>query len=247
MFLSVEGKKVNYIIEGTGPTKIAFIHGWGGTLQSLKPLHDQAKGQYTSLVLDLPGFGQSDNPNETWGVDEYADFLQKTLRALNFNPTIYFGHSFGGGLGIYLAAKYPNFVTKLILCAPAFKRNWTSYKEIKNPLYKKVKRLLWPIRRVYYKYRYPKSEALLFPHLEENFAKILTQDLTDLLIQVKQPTLVLWGDKDSYTPIQNLEILKQQMPTARIITFANIGHSLPIREPDKVYQEIHKFLAEEQT
>ncbi len=245
MEITIKDKRTNYLKEGSGTTTIMFVHGWGGNINSLMGLHNLAKTQYTSVILDLPGFGSTDMPGENWGTNEYGEFLYEFTQKLDLTNIIYVGHSFGGGLGIYLAANYPNLISKLILIAPAFKRIRKTYNQVKNPLYKKMKKYLWPVRKAYYKIKYPGSEALLFPQLEENFAKIVSQDLTDLVPRIQQKTLVLWGTRDHLTPIQNLEILKEKLPTAEFEVYQDEGHAFPITKPEITYKEIQKFIGQD--
>lgn len=241
MEISINGKKINYIKEGIGP-KVVFVHGWGGSSNSLLELHNLAKTQFTSVLIDLPGFGMSDMPEETWGTQEYGDLLANFLKALDFKDCIYIGHSFGGALGVYIANKYPEIVSQLVLLAPAFRRVKKEYKQIKSPFYKKIKKHLWPLRKIYYKWRYPGSEALLIPKLEENFSRIVSYDLTDYLKNIKQPVLVIWGENDQLTPISHLEFVKKYLPSAQIEIYKNIGHGFPLRESKKTYGSIANFL-----
>ena len=49
----------------------------------------------TSHLLDLPGFGQSPNPPENWGTEDYAEALVGWLTEKDIKKAIFIGHSYG--------------------------------------------------------------------------------------------------------------------------------------------------------
>ena len=237
MNLDLSGKLVNYKISGKGDPFL-LVHGWGGSSDSLKKLALLLSSEYKAITLDLPGFGKSDNPDPDWGVEEYAKFLVEFIDRLNLKPVIFFGHSFGGALGIYIASNYPNYIKRLILCGASYKRT--------APSTTKISRLMnWlpPIvKKTVYKVFFPQSDLYKVPHLEANFRKIVTQDLTPVLKSIKAPTLILWGEEDRQTPVSHARELHDAINHSQLKIFPNIGHNLPLLHPKIVQEEIKKFL-----
>lgn len=246
MYIEVNHKKINYEMIGTGET-IFFVHGWGGTIESLRKISDLASKNFRTVVLDLPGFGKSDDPDSGWGIEEYGKLLKDFLQKLKIDNIIYFGHSFGGSLGIYLASHYTTSIKKLILCNSAYKRTGKVSKSAKLfniffrilPLPAGLKLLT---KKVIYKIFFPNSDLMKFPHLEPNFKKIMTQDMTSYLEKIKAPTLILWGKNDQDTPLIYAEELKSKIKNAKLLVFPDANHSLPLKEPKAVYEKIHNFL-----
>jgi pimeloyl-ACP methyl ester carboxylesterase len=252
---TLNGKKINYVKEGTGEMCFILIHGWGGSLESLRPLHNMLKTDYTSVILDLPGFGHSDNPEPSWGVDEYAAMALDFIKSFECKKLVLLGHSFGGTLALYLSAKNPELVDKLILCSPSFKREPKKEEEINSgaikntvkkitglPIYKKIKPHIGLVRKVFYKIFYPGFETARFPHLETNFKKIVTQDISHLIPKVQQKTLIMWGDRDTWVPLEYAEILQKGIKNSNLKIFEGITHGLPKLHPDLVYEEVKKFM-----
>jgi len=237
MKLDLYGKTINYQISGTG-NPFLFVHGWGGNLYSLQILAQLFSTKYMTITIDLPGFGLSDKPDPEWGVGEYAKFLIDFINKLNLKSVIFFGHSFGGALGIFIAANYPNYIKKLILCAASYKRN--------SPKTTKMSRLFsWlppQLKKIIYKIFFPHSDLYRVPELEANFRKIVRQDLTSDLQSIKSPTLILWGMKDKQTPIHHAYELHKKIKNSQLKIFPEIGHNLPLQHSQTVYQEIKKFL-----
>ncbi|MFZ2664366.1 MAG: alpha/beta hydrolase [Patescibacteria group bacterium] len=255
--LIINNKRINYMQEGKGSYTILLIHGWGGSMKSLSGLFSLLKDDYQCVMLDLPGFGKSDNPDPDWGIGEYAGLISEFIKKFGLKKVILFGHSFGGAISIYLSAKYPDLIDKLILAAPSYRREkpcgasesktfWERVKNLtKNPIYERLKPRIKRFRKFLYKIFYPKSEVLKYPHLEPNFRKIVTQDLSDLLPKIKQKTLILWGDKDTFVPLSHSFILKAKIKNSKLKVYNDIGHGLPKFKPEWVYMEIKKFIEED--
>ena len=63
-----------------------------------------------------------------------------------------------------------------------------------------------------------------------------------LLNEIRIPTLILWGDKDDVTPLEDGEIINKQIPGSVLHLFQGQGHDINIRVPDKIVEEIKKFI-----
>lgn len=248
MYATIQGKKINYEIGGRGHQWIVFVHGWGGTHRSLKKLAEHVGGKYKTLIFDLPGFGQSDYPGATWGVEEYAGLVVALLAELQIEKPIYFGHSFGGSLGIYIAAHTLVSLEKLVLCATSYKRTGKMSKpavlanRFMETYFPFVAGLLSRAKPLLYKIFFRNSDLAKYPHLESNFRKIVTQDLTLLLSEIDVPTLILWGERDTYTPVAYADELEAKIRGSQKVVFPFKSHNLPIRYPEEVWQEMKVFL-----
>src|SRR3989344_735895 len=84
--VEVQGIKTSYIKEGDPHNNLVlFIHGWGGTKETWQPfLKPIATDRFFTVAIDLPGFGESENPG-TWGVENYSRFLERLIGKLGKN------------------------------------------------------------------------------------------------------------------------------------------------------------------
>lgn len=237
MYLELNGKSVNYEIKGKGDP-IILVHGWGGSSNSLEALARLLSSKYKTITIDLPGFALSDNPDPDWGVGEYAKFIVDFLDQLNLKPVIFFGHSFGGALGIYVAANYPTYIKKLIISGGSYKRE----KPTSSIISRLFKWLPIFIKIIIYKVLFPESDRYKLPSLETNFRKIITQDLTPVLPSIIAPTLILWGENDTQTLVKLAIELHKKIKNSKLKTFPEIGHNLPLKYPELVYSAIKKIL-----
>jgi len=237
------GKEINYESAGSGNTVILFVHGWGGDLRSMDTLFHFFSRNFKCFRLDLPGFGQSENPEPNWGIDEYSDLVKTFIEKIIKEKVVYCGHSFGGSIGLYLATN-TNIISKMILFAPAFRRKeraQTAFSE-KCPFYLKLKPLLYPFRKIGYRVLYPDSQILSYPHLEENFKKIITQTLVPILEGIDTKTLILWGDEDSFVPVEEAYFLNEKLKNSVLRVYNGIEHNLPFVKNQEVLVDITCFL-----
>lgn len=242
MKTKIQGKEVNYEFKGEGDAML-FVHGWGGDIHSMDGLYEHFSKSFKCFRLDLPGFGKSENPDPDWGVGEYSEFVKSFIDEIIGSKVIYCGHSFGGSIGIYIASKYDVF-TKMILLAPAFRRQGevrTSLTE-KLPLYSNVKPLMLPFRKVAYRVLYPESQLLKYPHLEENFKKLVVQTLVPLLKKIDVKTLILWGDKDLFVSVKDGYLLHKNLKNSKLKVYEGVNHNIQAAEVEKVIDDIICFL-----
>lgn len=250
MYITIDTKKIHYLRKGKG-LPILFVHGWGGSMKSLISVFEMAAKHFDAIIIDLPGFGKSDPPNTNWGIIEYSSVVNKLINKLNLGKIVYFGHSFGGSLGIYLSAQNPNIFSHLILANSSFRRPKNKNNPItfikrnliaRLPFYSKWEA---PVRYIFYKLFFRNSDLTKFPKLESNFRHIVTHDLTPILNNIRTKTLILWGSIDTYTPIRYAHELHEKIYRSKIKIFPDIGHNLPIKYPEIVYDEIKKFITKQ--
>jgi pimeloyl-ACP methyl ester carboxylesterase len=98
-------------------------------------------------------------------------------------------------------------------------------------------------KRIYYSVFHKDSDLMKYPHLEDNFRKIITQDLTRETKKISVPTLILWGEEDTLTPVLWAYELKNNIPHATLKVFPNVRHNLPIKYPNETWYEIRTFFS----
>ena len=240
MYALIHGKQFRYDVMGNGEP-ILLVHGWGGSSESLTPLGKLLAQKHKVILIDLPGFGKSDLPDSDWGIEEYVDVIIKLLESLKIKKIHYFGHSFGGSLGIFLAAKKPELVKSLILCNSSY--NWTNKISILAKIFHHFfPKNNPPFRRFLYSLLFSSSDIATHPKLEQNFRKIVKQDLTDLAKLATCNTLIVWGENDTITPVAWASELHDKISNSILKIIPHARHALPLRSPEIVATEINNFL-----
>ena len=94
-----QGININYKDFGNpnGET-IVYIHGWGQNIEMMEPIAKPLAKENRIIILDLPGFGNSEEPKEAWTLEDYVTMLHKFLKELKVEEPNLIGHSFGGKL-----------------------------------------------------------------------------------------------------------------------------------------------------
>ena len=214
---------------------ILLLHGWGANISLVWSLAQHlAPLGYRVYAFDLPGFGESGDPPVAWSVFDYANFVIRYLDAHNLDQILLFGHSFGGRLGLILAAEHPERVTHMVLADSAGLRpTMPATVQLRTNLYKTIRSGLTKIGmgafaeqlQTAYNKRYGSSDFNNASGImRETFVKVVNQDLLDYAKRVKAPTLLLWGENDEDTPLWMAKKLEAEMADAGLVVFNGAGH-----------------------
>lgn len=230
--IEIDGLRARYYIDGEGPAMI-LMHGWGCEASTLASLVPVAAEQHTVYSIDFPGFGKSVEPYEVWGVEEYTLWLEKFIAALGIVNPVLLGHSFGGRVGILYSSRHHD-VKQLILVDAAGikpKRPLSYYYKVYSfKAAKKIWELLLGKEKA--KARIERMRASRgssdysnsSPMMRAILSKVVNEDLTDRLSYIKAPTLLMWGENDTATPISDAKIMESRIPDAGLVNFPGCGH-----------------------
>ncbi|MDD4661951.1 MAG: alpha/beta hydrolase [Candidatus Pacebacteria bacterium] len=253
--IKIQGLDINYIEKGQGKA-LVILHGWGGSSKSWENVINLlSNNKYRVICPDLPGFGESDSPKKSWNINEYIRFVLEFLKILEVEDFVLLGHSFGGGLSTKITADYPRLVQKLILCDAAVVRAkerlnlrqkvakscsfmtkiFANNEFYKNNVQKKLRPLIYKIAGTndYYK----ANETM-----KETFKKVFAEDLRAYLTYIKKPTLVVWGEKDITTPIEDAYTIKNIIDGAELTIIKEVAHSPHIKKPEELAKIITEFI-----
>ncbi len=232
---------------------LIILPGWGGTKSGWQEFAKIVEKDYQVVVFNLPCFGDEPCPKEIWGVEEYADFVKNKIKNLNLSSgVILFGHSFGGQVAAYLVANEPALFEKLILSGPAVIRPNRSFKRyvfvklarlgklfIGLPIIKNYDKLA---RKVLYRLASSPDYSKTSGMEKEIYKKIIRQDLSDLLPNIKIPTLIIWGTRDSYVPLRNGRKIAKLIPDAKLEIIRGGKHGLHLQQPERLFGIIKRFI-----
>ncbi|MEK7665246.1 MAG: alpha/beta hydrolase [Patescibacteria group bacterium] len=243
MEITINGIKTNYQIFGEGlPAQAGkpflILHGWGSSSERW-----QAVGEHLSqfghmvIIPDLPGFGASDAPKVPWNLNKYVNWAEQFIKELNLNDFYLLGHSFGGALAFKIAVKHVQDIKKLFLISAACVRKKTPKKNIFTKISKVVKIFyFFPyynlFRKAVYKFIIRKSDYIYFEGImKETYLNIVSEDLSLYLSFIKTPTVIIWGQEDEATPLENGYFIAKQIKNSKIIVIPDAGHSLNKEQP----------------
>lgn len=249
MQIVVNDLLTNYQKVGSGPP-LVMLHGWGDDSSTFKKLQDDLKDKYTLLSLDLPGFGQTQPPQDVWNLDDYAGFLSAFLKKLEIGkPAAIIAHSNGGALAIRGLATEVLHSDKLILLASAGVRNRQKVRRFVLKIIAKVGKVVtfWlPTRykRVLQRWLYGTagSDMLVVPQLQETFKVTVRQDVQKDAAGLQLPVLLIYGQDDRATPPSYGEVFKNRIAGSRLEVLPDAGHFVHHDQSEKVSRLIQDFL-----
>ncbi|MBI3335585.1 MAG: alpha/beta hydrolase [Candidatus Portnoybacteria bacterium] len=250
--IRIDGLVTRYKILGRGKP-VVFLHGWGGSSQSFYHLQKILSRNYKTIALDLPGFGETDFPPKAWRLEDYKNFVLAFTQKLELENFYLVGHSFGGRIAILLAALHPEEMRGLVLIASAGIKHEKSPEEravsfvaklgkriISLPL---INRLEEPTRYLFYRLIRRQDYYLARGVMKETIMHVIQEDLNPYLSQISLPTLIIWGDKDEITPIQDAYTMKQEIRRAELEIIKGGSHYLPKRYGKELASLIKQFIA----
>lgn len=252
MVTKIDNISVNYIDVGEGEV-ILLLHGWGSNITLFDGIVKTLSPNHRVVALDMPGFGKTSEPPQPWCVDDYADFAAKFLNALNIKEFSVLVHSFGGRVLFKLNAKeeLPFVINKAVLIDSAgimpkktFKQKVSlrMYKAARCIMSTKVLHFLYPdaVENMRKK-RGSADYNNATPTMRRTLVKVVNEDLEPLVSKLNCPTLIIWGDADTATPISDAELMERLIPDAGLVVCEGSGHYSFLEQPAKVHGALKAF------
>ncbi len=249
-YIDICGVKLHYRQSGDGELPVILMHGWGCDATALSLFERVGAERSTVYNLDLPGFGQSTEPPTPWGIEEYTRMLEQFVLALGIDNPILLGHSFGGRIAILYASR--NRTRKLVLVDAAGVRPRRSLKyyakvysfKLAKAVYptivgrEKAERIISEMRSRRGSYDYNNCSPLM----RRVMVNVVNSDLRHAMPHIKAPTLLIWGENDTATPMRDAHIMKKLIPGAGLVTFPGAGHFSFVDNPYQSAATFRRFI-----
>jgi pimeloyl-ACP methyl ester carboxylesterase len=270
--IDVDGTPVNYVDVGSGGEEpVVLVHGLGGQWQNWLENIPRLGQERRVLALDLPGFGLTPEPSDgKISISGYGRVVDSFCDKLGLGEVDMVGNSMGGFVAAEVAIQFPERVSRLALVSAA---GITSADALQAPILT-IGRLASaiatntaarfrvlaarPITRHASLALVARHPRLLKPDLAyEGFFKgagkggfdaalraCLDYDFRDRLPEVKVPTLIVWGEKDSIIPVRDANEFERLIPDSRKVVMEDTGH-IPMAERPQAFNDVLvEFLAE---
>ncbi len=240
---------------------LLILHGWGSSSAVMKPLAEKLTGIRTSYLIDLPGFGNSPEPESAWSVNDYAfavkRFIEKQFPDSDLKLDLLV-HSFGGRIAIKLLtdSEISGRFGRIIFTGAAglkpdrkpdyYFRKYTA-KLLKLPfliLPEPLKsRSLNKLRQTGFWKRLGSSDyQQLSGVMRETFVKTVTEYLDSNVPLIEHEILLIWGEDDTSTPIAQGERMDQMLKESALIRLKNAGHYAFLDQPAQFTSIVKAYL-----
>jgi len=256
MWIDLLGVRIYYEQLGDQGPNVLFLHGWMCSVALWKPIVERLSPHMRTIALDLPGHGQSGRPPEPWGATEYAAFVAAFIEALNLAPCDIVGHSHGGRTALRLALDRPDLVNHLVLTGsaglrsestPAQKRRHQTFRALRSSCNVLDKlRVFGPLPergREALRKRFGSSDYnALDAEMRKTFVRVVNTNLGPELPKISKPTLLLWGDHDTETPLWMGKQMERDIPDAGLVLLEGGSHYAYLEQPDRFCRIVQQFL-----
>ncbi len=272
-FVDVDGVRVHYQEAGDPlAPALVLIHGFASsTLVWSKVFLRLAAAGFRVIAIDMLGFGYSGKPrNGEYTIAGQASLLVGLLDRLKIKRATLVGSSYGGAVAATCALDYPQRVDKLVLIGTVNNNRPLNYKlmrvfssrvfgDVVSPLLIGSRSLLRRrMKRVYDRHEWVLDErrvdARHLPLRASGTQRAIirtvrcwdAERISREAHLIKQPTLLLWGEKDCEIPLADGERLHDQIPESRLIVFLNCGH-IPHEEYPEEFTNVVVDFCEKQS
>jgi len=239
--------KFKFIEEGEGEPLI-LLHGLFGALSNFKDLIEYFRHHYKVVVPMLPLFELDLLHTSVGGLQK---FVHKFIENRNYQGVHMLGNSLGGHVALVHVLKHPERIKSLTLTGSSglfengmgdtypkrgdyeyikkkteltFYDPNTASKELVDEVYEIVNIRLKAIKII----------ALAKSAIRNNLGEELNQ--------IKQPTLLVWGNNDTITPPFVGREFQRLIPNSELHFIDKCGHAPMMEVPAEFNQILHKFL-----
>ncbi len=269
--VELDGDTVNYVDLGAGELEpIVFVHGLGGQWQNWLENLPRAALERRVIALDLPGHGLSPMPREQITISRYGRVVDALCERLELGRVDMVGNSMGGYIAAEVAIQFPQRIDQLILVSAA---GITSADVAHAPILT-AGRVATAVasygaarhRQIASRPRTRHMALALVarhpsllradlayegffkgtgkPGFDDALRACLDYDFRDRLPEIRQPTLIVWGENDSIIPVKDAHEFERLIPDSRKLVMKDTGH-IPMAERPATFNDVMlEFLAE---
>ena len=215
-----------------------FLHGWGQSSECFSVIADYLAKNNRVTLIDFSGFGKTKEPSQAMTISDYAREVIEIIKQNNMENVVIIAHSFGGRVALEMAYKYPHFFSVLILADIAGirpKRTLKYYYKIYT--YKLRKKLKLDTTNAG-----SNDYKKLTKVMKQTFVNVVNYNQTYQLNKIFLPTLIVWGELDTETPIYMAKILHKKLANSRLVVFEDCTHFAFLEDMYRFIIEINEFL-----
>lgn len=238
--------RVHWAETGTGECAVVLLHGLSGSSRWWARNIRGLAAQYRVLIPDVVGFGRSRLTAASLPeVPALASVLAEWLGLAAGGPAHLVGHSMGGQLAIHIASRFGDCIQRLVLVDAA---------GLPRPLTARM------VSRFAYEMAPPRQwgdptflPVILGDALSAGpwtvmraLRHILRDDVRPLLPDIRTPTLILWGERDTIIPPLHGEEMRRLIPDSRLLVLRGTYHNPMVDAPEAFNRAVLSFLAGEE-
>ena len=241
--------------EGNG-FPLVLVHGFLGSSKMWKLQIDFFKQHFRVITPDLPGFGRSNKATSHISIQSIANLLLDRLEEKKIDKFHLLGHSMGGMIVQEMAKKSGGKISKLVCYSTGPKGEMPGRFETvdqsrenikKNGLEVTAKNIAqtWFVlgeKAKYFDLCLEAGKQTSIEAADNALIAIKDWDGVKNLQDIKNNTLIIWGDKDKSYNLKQVQTLEKNISDSNLVIFKGCAHNVHLEQPDQFNHTIKDFL-----
>lgn len=261
--VEVRGLRIAYERAGEGPP-LVLLHGVLADSRMWRRQLAALSADFTVVAWDAPGCGQSSDPPESFTLRDYADCLAAFIEALRLERPHVLGLSWGSGLALQLYRREPALPRTLVLAAAyagwagslradvVAARLAACLREADLPPGQFIPGWIPGLLTDAAPAKLVEEVVTIMSEFHPVGYRVMIRgfaeaDLRDVLPSIDIPTLLLYGDADTRSPLSIGQELHAKIPRSRLAIMRGIGHLSNIEAASQFNAEVRRFLQSSET
>ncbi len=266
--LDIDGRRISVEQAGQG-SPLVLLHGFGESTLAFAPVIPELAKRFAVVAIDLNGFGYTERPKDraSYTLAGQERLVLSVLDRLGLDRVRLAGHSYGGGLALYLAARHPERIDRLLLIDntlplyasqrrnPLFAWRWVA-RMAAHTFALSDRVIERGLEKAYF------DDSKVTPTLVRQYAdRLRIEGVSDAffglvgptteppfridLAAIRTPALVVWGAEDRLIEAVAAEERSSELPNSSFVVLPACGHT-PMEEcPEAFLAAALPFLLEE--
>jgi non-heme chloroperoxidase len=254
------GVRMEYVEHGpVDGLPVVFLHGVTDSWRSFEEVLPLLPPSIHAFAVSARGHGNSSRPDSGYHFSDMAQDLRAFMDAVGLQKAVVVGHSMGASVAQRFVVDYPDRVSGLVLMGafaslfhdPALTEFYRSaIAPLEDPIDASFARD-WQLSTLAQSTAPGHVDAVVAETLKvparvwhaafEGF--LSTPDFAGELTRVAVPTLIVWGDKDTYTMRDSQERLRATIPGAQLVVYKGAGHGFHWEDPARFGADLGAFLS----
>ena len=241
--------------EGKG-FPLVLVHGFLGSSKMWEPQINFFKDHFRVITPDLPGFGKSNKAKSHNNIQSIAKLLLDCLDEKKIDKFYLLGHSMGGMIVQEMAKISGNKIIKLICyntgprgeMPDRFETVDQSRENLKkNGLEITAKNIAktWFVKgeeAEYFDICIEAVKQLSIETVDNALVAFKNWDGVETLKNIKNETLIVWGNKDKSYNLDQVQTLNKNIPNSSLFIFEGCAHNVHLEKPEEFNRTILNYL-----
>jgi non-heme chloroperoxidase len=218
---------------------VIFLHGFLDSWYSFEHVLPHLPESIHAFALTQRGHGDASRPASGYSIADFSADLVAFMDGLNLPTAVIVGHSMGSAVAQRFAIDQLERTAGLVLIGAsstlagtqAARSFWDST----------VSKLTDPVDPALVRQM---TKSILAQPVPQGFLDTAVRegDFSAELSQIKAPTLIVWGDRDTRYPRSEQEALVRAITDARLVIYSGAGHPLHWEEPERFSSDLVTFI-----